>query len=98
MADSESTSREGPVNSAFEAASVDLPAYLNALHQLLEMEEKSRLGRLPVIGIVVRAGIRLKNMRHYWYLSSMIVLALTQRQAVLSEQVDSLLKQAGTDV
>jgi hypothetical protein len=98
MAATETSPHQSGVNSTFDAEDIDLPAYLDALHQLLDMEEKSSLGRLPVIGIVARAGIRLKNMRHFWYLSSVIALTLTQRQAALSEQLDSLLKQAGTDV
>ncbi len=65
----------------------DLSVHLNYLDQLIQEEYNSVLGALPIIGLPVRAVIRLRNIGRFWRSTSVIAREIGRRQALLAARI-----------
>lgn len=67
----------------------DLNVHLQYMNTLLQEEKQSRLGRIPIIGLLVRAYIRLRNIGRFWRSSSVVAHELARRQTLLAARINA---------
>ncbi len=79
-----------PENGLLTAAPlVDINVHLRYMEALLQEEHQSALGRIPVLGVLVRAIIRLRNIGRFWRSSSAVAGEIVRRQALLAAKIEA---------
>lgn len=73
------------------ASEVDLTGYLQYMGYLLNQEKSIPFAHVPIIGLALRALVRLRNLGRFWRSSSIIAREIMWRQAKLARAIEEKL-------
>ena len=76
-------SRFSIANSPSTPLEADLSAQFQYMELLLQQEKQTPLRHIPVLGLFIRALIRLRNIGRYWRASNIVAQEIIRRQSVL---------------
>lgn len=80
--------RYAPVVKEPPASEVDVSGYIQYMGYLLNQEKNMPLAHVPIIGLALRALVRLRNLGRFWRSSSIIARELMWRQAKLAREIE----------
>lgn len=83
--------RYAPLVTEPPASEVDVSGYIQYMGYLLNREKNIPFAHVPIIGLGLRALVRLRNLGRFWRASSIIARELMWRQAKLAREIEEKL-------